>query len=104
MVDTGLIVLVSFISPFHAKRKMARELFESYEFLGIFVYTTLEECERCDTKGLYAESHSGTLKNFTGIDSPYEPPDSAEMTLYTENRSSEDNVTEILQALNVKAN
>ena len=102
MVDAGLIVLVSFISPFRAECKMARKLFELDEFLGIFVDTPLEKCKRCDSKGLYAKARSGTLKNFTGIDSPYDPPDSAELTLHTENRSSENNVTEILQALNIK--
>ena len=102
MVDAGLIVLVSFISPFRAERKMAKELFGSDEFLEIFVDAPLEECERRDTKGLYAKARSGTLKNFTGIDSPYEPPESAELTLYTKNRSPEDNVTDVLQALNVQ--
>ena len=97
-------MLVSFISPFRAECKMARKMFEPDEFLGIFVDTPLEKCERCYTKGLYAKARSGTLKNFTGIDSPYDPPDSAELTLHTENRSSENNVTEILHALNIKGN
>ena len=77
MVDAGLIVLVKYISPFRAECKMARELFGPDELLGIFVDTPLEKCERSDAKKLYAKALSGTLKNFTGIDSPYDPPDSA---------------------------
>ena len=83
MVDAGLIVLVSFISPFRAERQMARELFDPNEFFEIFVDTPLEECEKRDTKGLYAKARLGKLKNFTGIDSAYEPPESAEIKLNT---------------------
>jgi bifunctional enzyme CysN/CysC len=81
MVDAGLIVLVSFISPFRAERRMARSLFAPGEFVEVFVDTSLEECERRDVKGLYAKARRGELKNFTGIDSPYEPPDDAEVHL-----------------------
>ena len=83
MVDAGLIVLVSFISPFRAERQMARELFDPNEFFEIFIDTPLEECERRDPKGLYAKARSGQLKNFTGIDSAYEPPERAEIKLNT---------------------
>jgi bifunctional enzyme CysN/CysC len=81
MVDAGLIVLVSFISPFRSERLMARELFAAGEFLEVFVDTSLEECERRDPKGLYAKVRRGELKNFTGIDSLYEPPEKAEVHL-----------------------
>ena len=79
MVDAGLIVLVSFISPFRAERRMARSLFEAGEFIEVFVDAPLEVCERRDPKGLYAKARRGELRNFTGIDSPYDPPDSPEV-------------------------
>ena len=83
MVDAGLIVLVSFISPFRAERRMARELFEPGEFVEVFVDTPLAIAERRDVKGLYAKARAGLLPNFTGIDSPYELPESAELVLDT---------------------
>ena len=75
MVDAGLIVLVSFISPFRSERRMARELFAAGEFLEVFIDTPLAEAERRDVKGLYKKARRGELKNFTGIDSPYEAPE-----------------------------
>jgi bifunctional enzyme CysN/CysC len=83
LVDAGLIVLVAFISPFRAERQLARGLFEDGEFIEVFVDTSLEECERRDVKGLYAKARRGELKNFTGIDSDYEPPESPEIHLRT---------------------
>ena len=83
MTDAGLIVLVSFISPFRAEREMARALFEPGEFLEVFVDTPLAEAERRDAKGLYAKARRGELRNFTGIDSPYEPPQAPELHLHT---------------------
>jgi len=84
MVDAGLIVLVSFISPFRAERRMARELFANGEFLEVFVDTPLEVAEARDVKGLYAKARAGQLQNFTGIDSPYEVPEAAEIVLETQ--------------------
>ncbi len=81
MVDAGLIVLCSFISPFRAERHMARRLLEEGEFLEIFVDTPLSVCEARDPKGLYARARAGELPNFTGIDSPYEPPDAPELRI-----------------------
>ncbi|MFI4894984.1 MAG: sulfate adenylyltransferase subunit CysN [Steroidobacterales bacterium] len=81
MVDAGLIVLVSFISPFRAERRAARALFGAGEFIEVFVDATLADVERRDVKGLYRRARSGQLKNFTGIDSPYEPPEQAEIHL-----------------------
>ncbi len=80
-VDAGLIVLVSFISPFRSERQMARALMEEDEFVEIFVDTPLEVCEQRDPKGLYKKARAGQLKNFTGIDSEYETPLNAELTL-----------------------
>jgi bifunctional enzyme CysN/CysC len=82
-VDAGLIVLVSFISPFRSERRMARELVGESEFVEVFVDTPLEVCMARDPKGLYQKAKAGTIKNFTGIDSPYEPPDHAEIVLKT---------------------
>jgi adenylyl-sulfate kinase len=78
-VDSGLLVMVSFISPFRAERRMARGLLGPDEFLEIFVDTPIEICEQRDPKGLYRKARAGELKNFTGIDSPYEPPEHAEI-------------------------
>ncbi len=83
MIDAGLIVLVSFISPFRSERRMARELMAPDEFVEIFIDTPLEECERRDPKGLYAKARQGLVKNFTGIDSAYEAPEAPELTLKT---------------------
>jgi bifunctional enzyme CysN/CysC len=83
MVDAGLIVLVSFISPFRSERRLARELLEPGEFLEVFVDTPLAEAERRDPKGLYRKAREGRIKNFTGIDSPYEPPEHAELRIDT---------------------
>jgi bifunctional enzyme CysN/CysC len=89
MTDAGLIVLVSFISPFRSERQMARELFAEGAFLEVFVDTPLEECERRDTKGLYARARRGELQNFTGIDSSYEAPEQAEVHLLSGVESAE---------------
>jgi bifunctional enzyme CysN/CysC len=83
MADAGLIVLVSFISPFRAERRMARELFAEGEFIEVFVDTPLELAEKRDVKGLYAKARAGEIKHFTGIDSPYEAPENAEVVLQT---------------------
>lgn len=82
-VDAGLLVLVSFISPFRSERQLARDLVEDDEFLEVFVDTPLSVCEERDPKGLYAKARSGEIKNFTGIDSPYEAPENPELRLDT---------------------
>ncbi|APG94497.1 sulfate adenylyltransferase subunit CysN [Sinorhizobium americanum] len=83
MADAGLIVLVSFISPFRGERRMARELMEEGEFIEIFVDTPLEECARRDPKGLYQKALAGKIANFTGVSSPYEAPENPELHLKT---------------------
>lgn len=83
MVDAGLIVLVSFISPYRAERRMARELFGDGEFVEVFVDTPLAVAESRDPKGLYAKARAGRIPNFTGIDSPYEAPEHADLVLDT---------------------
>src|SRR5262249_40679744 len=81
MVDAGLIVLVSFISPFRAERNMARERVAAGEFVEVYVDTPLDVAETRDVKGLYRKARAGELANFTGIDSPYEAPEDPEVRL-----------------------
>ena len=95
MVDAGLIVIVSFISPFQAERRMARELMAEGEFVEVFVDTPFEECARRDPKGLYAKALRGEIKNFTGVDSPYQAPENPEIHLQTTGRAPEDLVEEV---------
>jgi bifunctional enzyme CysN/CysC len=83
MTEAGLIVICSFISPFRAERSMVRELTAPAAFLEIFVDTPLEECIRRDPKGLYAKARAGRIAHFTGLDSPYEAPESPELRLVT---------------------
>ena len=99
MVDAGLIVLVSFISPFRSERRMARELVGAGEFFEIYIDTTLAEAERRDPKGLYRKARRGELKHFTGIDSPYEPPEHAEIHLDTTQLSAEQATEAIVEHL-----
>jgi bifunctional enzyme CysN/CysC len=99
MVDAGLIVLVSFISPFRAERRMARALFEPGEFFEVFVDTPLAEAERRDVKGLYRKARLGELKNFTGIDSPYERPEQPEIQIDTTNVGPEEAAEQIVARL-----
>ncbi len=100
MADAGLIVLVSFISPFRAEREMARQRMEPGEFIEVFVDTPFEECAARDPKGLYARALRGEIRNFTGIDSPYEPPEKPEIHLRTLGRTPGDMVTELETWLN----
>ncbi len=86
----ALIVLCSFISPFRAERRMVRELVAEGEFIEIFVDTPLEECMRRDPKGLYARAKAGKIKNFTGIDSPYEAPERPELVVSTRDTTAEE--------------
>jgi bifunctional enzyme CysN/CysC len=99
MVDAGLIVLVSFISPFRSERRLARELVQTGEFFEVFVDTPIEEAEKRDPKGLYKKARRGELQNFTGIDSPYEPPENAEIHLRTALFSPEEAAEQILSKL-----
>jgi bifunctional enzyme CysN/CysC len=89
MVDAGLIVLAAFISPFRAERRLARSLVGDHEFIEIFVDVPLAVAESRDPKGLYKKARRGDLKNFTGIDSPYEVPENPELSLDTATLSAE---------------
>jgi bifunctional enzyme CysN/CysC len=99
MVDAGLIVLVSFISPFRAERRMARRLVDEGEFFEVHVDTPLAVAEQRDVKGLYRKARRGELKNFTGIDSPYEPPESPEIYLDTTQATPEKAAEDIVERL-----
>ncbi|MNN54787.1 Adenylyl-sulfate kinase [compost metagenome] len=99
MVDAGLVVISAFISPFRAERDLARSLVEEGEFVEIFVDTPLEVVEQRDPKGLYKKARKGELKNFTGIDSPYEVPESPEVHIDTTRLSAEDAVKLIVAQL-----
>ncbi|UUP18835.1 sulfate adenylyltransferase subunit CysN [Nitratireductor thuwali] len=95
MADAGLIVLVSFISPFRAERRMARDMMPEGEFVEVFVDTPFEECAKRDPKGLYARALKGEIKNFTGVDSPYEEPERADIHLRTVGREPEELADEL---------
>jgi bifunctional enzyme CysN/CysC len=99
MVEAGLIVLVSFISPFRAERMMARGLVQEGEFCEVFVDTPLSLAEQRDPKGLYKKARRGDLKNFTGIDSPYEPPEHPEVRIDTASTSPEAAAESIIEHL-----
>jgi bifunctional enzyme CysN/CysC len=99
MVDAGLIVLVSFISPFRSERRMARELMDDGEFVEVFVDAPLALAEERDVKGLYAKARRGELKNFTGIDSPYEPPEAAEVHIDAGRLSPEEAADVVIDSL-----
>ncbi len=98
-VDAGLIVLVSFISPFRSERQLARDLVEAGEFVEIHVDTPLAVAETRDPKGLYKKAREGKIKNFTGIDSPYEAPESPELRLDTTNRTAEELAEDVVDYL-----
>jgi bifunctional enzyme CysN/CysC len=99
MVDAGLIVLVSFISPFIAERRMARERLGDDEFIEVYVDTPLAVAEERDPKGLYLKARRGELANFTGIDSPYEAPESPELTVDTTSMTPEEAADLIIEHL-----
>ena len=97
MADAGLIVLTAFISPFRAERAMVRRLLADHEFVEIFVDTPLEVAESRDAKGLYSKARSGELENFTGIDSPYEAPENAEIVIDTVAMNAEEAADRIVR-------
>ncbi|MFN8578768.1 MAG: adenylyl-sulfate kinase [Candidatus Sericytochromatia bacterium] len=98
-VDAGLVTLVAFISPFQSDRNIVRKLVKDGEFIEIFVNCSLEHCEKRDIKGLYKKARSGELKQFTGIDSPYEIPSNPELVINTESKNIEECVNEIYEYL-----
>jgi bifunctional enzyme CysN/CysC len=99
MTDAGLIVITAFISPFRAERQMVREMMAGGEFIEIHIDTPLAAAEARDVKGLYKKARSGALKNFTGIDSPYEPPENPEIRIDTTKLTPEQAADLIIERL-----
>lgn len=98
-VDAGLIVVTAFISPFRAERQLVRDLVDEGEFFEVYMSTPLETCEQRDPKGLYKKAREGKIKNFTGIDSDYEPPENPEVTLDTSTMTVEECVDRVISHL-----
>lgn len=101
-VDAGIIVLTAFISPFKTERDFCRHLLADGEFIEIFVDTPIEECEKRDPKGLYQKARQGDIKDFTGIDSPYEAPENAEITLTFSGQTAEQSAERLFDLLKQK--
>ena len=99
MVESGLIVMTAFISPIKKDRNEAKKLISSDDFIEIYCKASLEVCENRDVKGLYKRARAGEIKNYTGIDSPYEEPENPELIIDTDNQSLEDSVSTILNFL-----
>lgn len=102
MVDAGLVVLAAFVSPYRADRDAIRALLPDGEFVEVFVDTPLAECEQRDPKGLYKKARAGEIKNFTGIDDPYEAPEQPEVHIHNHGRSVSDVVAELLAQLQAR--
>lgn len=102
-VDSGLIVITAFISPFLQNRAAARQIIGDRDFIEVFIDTPLEECERRDPKGLYNKARNGQLKSFTGIDSDYQPPLNPDIRICTVEESVEDAVRRIMDFLTARA-
>lgn len=102
MTDAGLFTLTAFISPYQKDREMVRESMEPGEFIEVYVKCSLEACEVRDPKGLYKKARAGEIKNFTGIDAPYEEPENPEITVETDQQSLEESVETILTYLKEK--
>jgi bifunctional enzyme CysN/CysC len=100
MVDAGLVVITAFISPFRAERQLARSLMANGEFVEVFVRTPLEVAEQRDPKGLYKKARRGELKQFTGIDSPYEVPEKPEIVIDTTSMPPQESADSLYQLLN----
>jgi adenylylsulfate kinase len=101
-VDAGTIVLTAFISPFKTERDFCRHLLADGEFIEIFVDTSIEECEKRDPKGLYQKARQGDIKDFTGIDSPYEAPENPEITLVFSGQTAEQSAEQLFDLLKQK--
>jgi len=102
MVDAGLVVLASFVSPYEQDRENIKKIVGANRYIEIFVNTSIEECERRDVKGLYAKARSGEIDNFTGINAPYEAPKSADIEIDTQNITIEEAVSIILKYIEEK--
>jgi adenylylsulfate kinase len=102
MMEAGVIAITAFISPFNKDRNLVRQLLLQGDFVEIFCKDSLETCESRDVKGLYKRARAGKIKNYTGIDSPYEAPDNPELIIDTENESLEESVAKVMDFLKFK--
>jgi adenylylsulfate kinase len=102
MVDAGLVVLAAFVSPYRDDREMIKNTVKGVNFVEIFVDTPIEECERRDVKGLYAKARKGLIKDFTGINAPYEAPENPDVKIDTTQVSVEEAVEVILKKIEPK--
>ena len=102
MVDSGLIVLTAFISPFKVNREVVRGMLKEGEFIEVFIDTPISECEKRDPKGLYKKARAGEIKDFTGIDSPYEAPENPEIVIKNINISIDDAASEVIDFLDTR--
>lgn len=102
LVDAGIIVIVAFISPFRKQRELARSIFQDGQFIEIYLNTPIAQCELRDPKGLYSKARRGEILDFTGIDSPYEPPLTPEVTIDTSTTTREEAIARILVSINSK--
>ena len=102
MMEAGVIAITAFISPFNKDRNLVRQLLSQGDFIEIFCKASLETCELRDVKGLYKRARSGEIKNYTGVDSPYEAPDNPELVIDTESESLEESVAKVVNLLKSK--
>ena len=102
MMEAGVIAITAFISPFNKDRNLVRQLLPQGDFIEIFCKASLETCELRDVKGLYKRARSGEIKNYTGVDSPYEAPDNPELIIDTESESLEESVAKVVNLLKSK--
>ena len=98
-VQAGIVAMTAFISPFRSERQRVRKLFDNKEFIEVFCDCSLETCEERDVKGLYAKARAGLIPNYTGISSPYESPENAEITVHTDTETLEESIEKILSYL-----
>ncbi|MCQ6276259.1 adenylyl-sulfate kinase [Bacillus sp. V3B] len=102
-VDSGQVVLTAFISPFQTDRKLVRDLLEEKEFIEVYVKCSIDTCEERDPKGLYVKARQGLIKDFTGINSPYEEPENPEIVIETDRTTIEESVEQVIQYLKQNA-
>ncbi len=100
--DAGIVAITAFISPFRSDRQLARELAGGDNFVEVFVECPLEVCEKRDVKGLYGKARAGIIKNFTGIDSPFEEPEHADVVVHTDAEPTEESLQKILDTIRTK--
>ena len=102
LVDSGLIVLAAFVSPYKKDRANIASIVGNSNFVEIYVNTSIDECERRDVKGLYKKARAGEIKDFTGVSAPYEEPENPEIEIITDNKTVEESVEEIYELIKTK--